>query len=45
MSELTETIISDLHPAYMYSCKVSAVTVDTGVFSGNVTVKTEEAGL
>lgn len=45
MSEPNETIISDLHPAYMYSCKVSAVTVDTGVFSGNVTVKTEEAGL
>ena len=45
MSETNETIISDLHPAYMYSCKVSAVTVDAGVFSGNLTVKTEEAGL
>lgn len=41
----TEVIISDLHPAYMYSCRVSAVTVDTGVFSGNITITTKEAGL
>lgn len=41
----TEIIISDLHPDYMYSCKVSAVTVESGVFSGNITVQTDEAGL
>lgn len=45
MSELNETIISNLHPAYIYSCKVSAVTVETGVFSGNITLQTEESGL
>ena len=45
MSESTEVILSYLHPAYMYSCKVSAITVESGVFSGNVTILTEEAGL
>ena len=45
MSQITELILADLHPAYMYSCKVSAVTVESGVFSGNVTITTEEAGL
>jgi hypothetical protein len=39
----TEVIITELHPAYMYSCRVSAVTVEIGVFSGNITVTTEEA--
>jgi receptor-type tyrosine-protein phosphatase Q len=39
----TEVIITGLHPAYTYSCRVSAVTVDAGVFSGNVTIETEEA--
>ena len=43
-SELTDAIISNLHPAYNYSCQVSAVTVEIGVFSGNITLKTEEAG-
>ena len=41
----TEVIITELHPAYMYSCRVSAVTVEIGVFSGNTTVTTEEAGV
>ena len=43
-SVLTEIIISSLHPAYFYICQVSAVTVDIGVFSENVTVQTLEAG-
>ena len=42
---LTEIIISSLHPAYFYICQVSAVTVDVGVFSENVTVQTLEAGM
>ena len=41
---MTETIVSNLHPAYTYVCRVSAVTVDVGVFSGNVTLQMEEAG-
>ena len=41
----TEVIITELHPAYMYSCRVSAVTVEIGIFSGNTTVTTEEAGV
>ena len=45
MSVPTEAILVDLHPAYMYTCKVSAVTVESGVFSGNITVLTEDAGL
>ena len=44
-SPQTELIITDLHPDYTYSCRVSAVTIETGVFSGNITVQTDEAGL
>ena len=44
-SEPTEVIISSLHPAYMYTCKVSTVTVESGVFSENITLQTEESGL
>ena len=42
---LTETIVSNLHPAYTYTCRVSAVTVDVGVFSGNITLEMDEAGV
>lgn len=41
---MTEAIVSNLHPAYTYVCRVSAVTVDVGVSSGNVTLQMEEAG-
>lgn len=41
---MTEAIVSNLHPAYTYICRVSAVTVDVGVSSGNVTLQMEEAG-
>ena len=43
-SVLTDIILSDLHPAYTYTCQVSAVTVDAGVSSGNITLTTDEAG-
>ena len=44
-SNFTEIIISSLHPAYFYTCQVSAVTIDVGVFSENITVQTLEAGM
>lgn len=44
MAETTEIVVMDLHPYYLYSCSVAAVTVDTGPHSAVITVRTEEDG-
>lgn len=43
-TEATEITVSDLHPYYRYVCFVTAVTVDEGPYSANVTVRTHEDG-
>ncbi len=43
-TDTPEIVLSSLHPSYTYVCVVAAVTVGNGLFSLNVTIRTEEAG-
>jgi len=43
-TESTEIVIRNLHPYYLYECRVAAVAVVCGPFSTPVQVRTEEDG-
>ena len=45
ISETAEIVVMDLHPYYLYSCRVAAVTVDVGPHSAATTVRTAEDGM
>ena len=44
VTNVTEIVVEDLHPFYLYNCTVSAVTTEEGPHSTVIAVITAEAG-
>ena len=41
-TEVNEILIGSLHPFYIYSCSISAATVDEGPYSDEIVIRTHE---